>query len=56
MNATTSSVLPLTAIALCLTPKQWLDWFGIVDALAILEAQRIARCRREVLLNAELKP
>jgi predicted nucleic acid-binding Zn ribbon protein len=57
MNATSSSVLPLTAIAFLFTPKQWRDWFGFDSALQILEAARVAKCRREVMvLNDELRP
>jgi hypothetical protein len=40
MNATTSSVLPLTAIALCLTPKQWVTMLGQVCAVQVLETVR----------------
>lgn len=51
MNATASSVLPLTAIALCLTPKQWFDMLGFEWSMEILQAQRQARSRREAILD-----
>jgi hypothetical protein len=57
MNATASSVLPLATLAFLLKPKQWVDYFGFENAMQILEASRIAKCRREVLLlNTELTP
>lgn len=56
MNTSRSSVLPLTAIAFLYTPREWLSMFGIVEALEILEASRVAKCRREVLVQGELKP
>jgi hypothetical protein len=40
VNATTSSVLPLTAIALCLTPRQWVTMLGQVCATQVLETVR----------------
>lgn len=56
MNATTSSVLPLTAIAFLYTPKEWVGMFGIDSALQILQAHREAKSRRDVrVLNDELE-
>ena len=45
MNTTRSSVLPLTAIALCLTPRQWFDMLGFGPTLDILEAVRVHKNR-----------
>ena len=57
MNTSRSSVLPLTAIAFLYTPKEWLNMFGIDDAMAILTAQRQAKGRRDVqVLKDELEP
>ena len=56
MNATTSSVLPLTAIALCLTPARIYELLGFEWSIACLEAARRAKCRREVrAINEELE-
>ena len=57
MNTSTASVLPLTAIALCLTPARIYELLGLEWSIACLEAARQARSRREVLLlKDELEP
>lgn len=45
MNTTRSSVLPLTTIALCFTPRQWFDMLGFGPTLDILEAVRMQKNR-----------
>lgn len=49
MNTTPASVLPLKAIAFLFTPAQWVDMFGLDNAMDILQAQRQARSRREAI-------
>lgn len=57
MNATNLSVLPLTAIALCLTPARIYELLGFEGAYEILEAVRVQKNQRECArLAAELEP
>lgn len=57
MNATASSVLPLTAIALCLTPARIYELLGFEGSLEILDAVRVQKNQRECArLQAELEP
>jgi hypothetical protein len=56
MNTSPASVLPLTAIALCLTPRRIYELLGFERSLEILEAVRLQKNQRECArLNAELK-
>ena len=48
MNTSTASVLPLTAIALCLTPARIYELLGFEGAYEILEAVRVQKNQREV--------
>lgn len=45
MNTSRSSVLPLTTIALCFTPRQWFDMLGFGPTYDILEAVRMQKNR-----------
>lgn len=57
MNTSPASILPLTAIALCLTPGRIYELLGFERSLEILEAVRVQRNQRECArLQDELEP